>query len=104
MEVQSIFQEDVENVSKRLSSFVTESADILQQIAKQGDWQIALQLVYFLAYAPFEINIVEQYIKVFADDEEFYSGITRTILKDNELVESWWERFVPKKTVTAQYT
>lgn len=56
----TIIQQDIEGLSERISSFVTELAEIMLQNAKQGDQQLALQLVDLKTDIMFEINIFKR--------------------------------------------
>lgn len=76
-------QLDGEYVSKRFHSFQIAFSNTLLQVSKQGDRQIAFELVKLLAATLFKTNVVKKHMKCFADCEDIFSRTTYAIMKDD---------------------
>lgn len=83
VEAQTIVQQDLDGVLKRISSFVTYLSDILQRFAKQAYQPISSDIVDFLPVTQFEINICKQFVKNLAVSEAVSTRSTHKFLKNN---------------------
>lgn len=81
--LQTIIQQDDEGVEVRVESFVIEAADVLLRSVKQRDKRTAWQLVDWLSDTFFEMIILKQFIKIYADYKDVTTKTTGEVMLDN---------------------
>lgn len=83
VEVQTRAEQDNEDASEKIVSFVTRFADILLRVGKVGDTWIISILIDLIAEASFQISIMKSLIEIMADFEDVSIRKTIEIMRDD---------------------